>query len=286
MTADIYKGIDSGLVFRNPGGTHIRFFHRLTAGSRALPSVLLIGAQKAGTTSLFSHLIKHPQICAPVSKEIFFFNDQNNYQKGLNWYRAHFPLKSTLEDSKITLDGSANYFESKDAPARIKKDLPGAKLILLLRNPVDRAYSHYKMAVELGFEKLSFQDALAAENDRLKTSREHDVALYGHDYVFQKLGYRSKGVYIDFLTHWLKHFPLNSIKIIDSRTLHTHTEEVYGQVLDYIGLSPFTPGHFEVLKKSTAEKMPDSVRRELHDFYEPHNEALFKLIGKSFLWQE
>jgi hypothetical protein len=136
-----------------------------TAPLRGLPSVLIIGAQRSGTTSLFNYLVQHPDVLAPLGKESHYFDLR--YARGVWWYRGRFPYAHRLRRGALTLDASPYYLVHPLVPRRVAELLPGARLIALLRHPVDRAFSHYQHAVGDGRESLSFAEAIARERERL-----------------------------------------------------------------------------------------------------------------------
>lgn len=113
------------------------WLNRLTARRRALPDFLLVGEMKSGTSSLFHYLQMHPLVAPPVRKEVHFFTI--GYSKGAGWYRAHFPLKSNIPAGGITGEGCPGYFFAPGVEHRIHDLLPNARLIVLLRDPVERA---------------------------------------------------------------------------------------------------------------------------------------------------
>src|SRR5579885_2674785 len=140
----------------------LRFYRTITSSIRLLPDFIIIGTQRGGTTSLYAYLGQHPQIAPAVIKEVHFFD--NNYERGVGWYRTQFPFlieksiaKNIGQQNFITGEASPYYLFHPHVPERAAKVVPGAKLIVLLRNPIDRAYSHYYHEVELGHEKLSFE---------------------------------------------------------------------------------------------------------------------------------
>jgi hypothetical protein len=254
------------------------------------PSFFLLGAQKAGTTSLIQYLVAHPKIIAPKYKEIAYFSDATKYANGIDWYRAHFESKKQPILGKrkpidgITGDASANHFESLEAPARLKQAYPDAKLIILLRNPVDRAFSQWKMASRYGFETLEFEGALMQEAERLDFGREHVLPTHGHDYVFQKLGYFTKGVYASFLKMWLHEFDRDQLLIIQSEKMYAEPEKVYGQVLDFLGLEAYDKVPFSLYNQGGTRRMKAEIRSKLTALYAKHNERLFELLGEKWDW--
>lgn len=271
-------GYDSDKVWSNPARGKWPVWRR--SGSRLNPSVFIPGAQKGGTTSLYAWLVDHPKVERMVQKETYFFNDNNNYQRGLDWYLNHFEKAG---EGQVTVDASANYLESAEAPSRIKTTFPKAKAIILLRNPVDRAFSHYRMNVAHGIEQLSFEEALAKEEERI-TSGEQRTESAGHNYAYQKLGYRSKGVYVMQLKYWLHAFDKERLLILDSQELFDDPETNYASVLTFLDLPPHQPGAFERRQMGKPGEMNASTREELNAFYKPHNSALEQLLNRKFNW--
>ena len=168
-----------------------------------IPHFLIIGAQKCGTTSLYNYLIQHPQVCAASQKNFIF---DIYFQKGLNWYYNQFPL---IKLNKLIITGEASpyYLFHPHAPKRIAKTLPNVKLIVLLRNPVDRAYSHYYHQVKMKTESLSFRQAIEEENKRLQPEliKMLENENY-HSLPYQYYSYLARGRYIEQLQNWMNFF--------------------------------------------------------------------------------
>ena len=140
-------------------------YGRATSFGRPLPDFLILGAQKAGTTALYSYLRKHPSIIGPSWKEVSYFD--RHYARGPAWYRGNFPNKLRTRGALVG-EASPSYLFHPLGPRRVRELVPEARLVALLRDPVDRALSHYNHERALGREPLSFEDALAAEDDRLR----------------------------------------------------------------------------------------------------------------------
>lgn len=269
---DTSYGLNLDLVLENPA--RFRTFN-LNLSERMLPDIFLIGAQKAGTTSILLDLLSHPDVAEPRSKEVFFLNDTNNWGKGVSWYKSHFP-KVNKSAKKITIDASANYFESKIAPKRLMELNPRAKVIVVLRNPVDRAYSHYQMAKALGFEKLAFLDALKMEESRIKFGEELAKKL-GHNYIFQKCAYAQKGKYPEFLKPWSETF--NNLHLIQTEHYFKNQAEEYLRLLRFLELENFTPKSFNWAKKRNYSEMGSEAEIYLKEFYTDSNEVLYNITG-------
>ena len=190
--------------------SHLEKLYRgLTSPIRLLPDFLIIGTQRGGTTSLYNYLMGRPGVGPAAVKELHFFDKK--FHKGSTWYRAHFPtgiqkyaFELTRKHHFVTGEASAYYLFHPHAPRRIAQLLPDAKLIVLLRNPIDRAYSQYNFEVDLGRESLSFEDAVAAEEERIGKERERILADERYvSFDHSRYSYLARGVYVDQLrTGW------------------------------------------------------------------------------------
>jgi hypothetical protein len=119
-----------------------------------LPDFVVIGTQKGGTTFFYELLSNHPLVRPAVTKELHFFDRNKNFDKGVDWYRRCLPESERVDGQRtVTGESSPSYLFSAQAPARMAEVIPDAKLVALLRNPIDRAYSHYQMQVRRGTEE-------------------------------------------------------------------------------------------------------------------------------------
>ena len=267
----------SDAVLRNEVDQN-QFLGKVTSVLRTAPSVFILGAQKAGTTSLYQFLVENNYVSPSKRKEIFFFNNQHNFEKGLSWYKSHFPLFAV----KRTCDATANYFEAPNAAERLCKHFPEAKLIVLLRNPINRAFSHYQMSVKNGFEKLSFEEALESEDERMILGHNLD---HKHNYLHQRLGYRSKGIYVDQLKKWLALFPMNQIHIVQSEELFSNPEIECQKILNFLGESAEIRMPLKKANSGSNNEISDSIRKVLSEFYDPYNQELYSLLNTDFNWK-
>ena len=191
------------LTCRAPRRDCARVFARFQR-SRLKPSFIIIGAQRAGTTSLYSYLTEHPLIAPAAMKEVHYFDV--HFAKGDDWYWQQFSAPG--KESEITGEASPYYIFHPLAPERIARLLPQVKLITLLRNPVDRALSHHQHETRRGKETLPFAEALAAEEDRLRGEADRIRRELGYrSTAHQWHSYRSRGCYMDQIEQWLPHFP-------------------------------------------------------------------------------
>jgi Sulfotransferase domain len=260
-------------------------FHRATTPLRVLPDFLVIGVMKGGTTSFFNYLTRHPQVNPPFRKEIKFFDI--HYPEGLGWYRAHFPIRFKMKPGTMTGEATPYYIFHPTAPNRIARVLPSVRLIALLRNPVDRAYSHYNHMVRVGREPLPFEEAIEHEAERL-VGEEEKIIADPHYSTFTHLhySYLARGRYIEQLQKWLAIFPRQQMLILASEELYTSPATAYRKAIEFLGLSAWEPNDFKVYKQGVYEEMPDSTRKHLIDYYQPYNQKLYDCLNMNFDWDK
>ncbi len=271
-------------------------YRQLTAPLRILPDFLIIGVQKGGTTSLYSYLMEHPSILPPRTKEVQFF--VRYYQKGSNWYRGQFPtviqkyyLKHVFQRDCITGESSTENLFYPHTARKVAQLLPRAKIIALLRNPVDRAYSQYRHNTRRGREPLSFEEALDMEEARTREERERVQGDPNYfNLAYQQRAYKARGIYADQLQPWLNAFPKEQILLIKSEDFFTDTATFYQEVLRFLGVPVMLPGRlregFKAHHVSTngPDRMEPATRKRLLAYYEPHNARLYQLLGREFAW--
>jgi Sulfotransferase domain len=254
---------------------------RLTSFARPLPDFLILGAQKAGTTALYAYLRWHPQITGPSWKEVSYFD--RHYGRGGRWYRGHFPARSR---GRVVGEASPGYLFHPLAPQRVAETVPDAKLIALLRDPVDRALSHYHHEVALGREPLSFEDAVAAEPERTRGEEERLAREPGHwSPAWWDHTYLARGRYAEQLERWLAVFPREQLLVLASEELAADPSAVYASVLEFLGVRAHDLDAYpRVYEQSYAEMRADTRRRLVDHFAEP-NRRLYELLGRDFGWQ-
>jgi hypothetical protein len=262
----------------------------MTAGIRLLPDFLIIGAQRCGTTSLQRYLIQHPCVAPSFRKEVHFFD--RNLKKGVIWYRAHFPsvpykyyVTTVLRRPFLTGEASAAYLFYPHAPRKTFELVPRVKLIVLLRNPVDRAYSHYQHEVSLKYETLPFEHAIEQEQERLHGEREKMLADIGYDsYSYRHHSYLSRGVYADQLEIWMNLFPREQMLILQSEDFFARPGQLFQKVLEFLDLPPWELSEYKPYNAREYSTMNAATRRQLIDYFEPHNRRLRELSGHNFTW--
>lgn len=254
------------------------------------PDVMIIGAMKCGTTSLFRYLEGHPDFLGPKMKEIHYFDFK--YDKGIEWYRRQFPtklkkMKCGLKGQRIiTGEASPYYMFHPHACKRIASVLPNVKLIALLRNPVDRAYSHYQNEIRHEREHLKFEEAIDAEPNRLAGEIEKmlDDEFYfsfhhGHH------SYLARGIYVEQIKVWHTLFPKKQLLILDSETFFENPLRGFDRVCSFLELSPFRIKEFKTHNAGEyKQQIPAKLRKRLSDYFNPHNEDLYNYLGTKFEW--
>jgi hypothetical protein len=259
---------------------------RPTASRRMLPSFMIIGGQRCGTTSMYRYLSEHPDIVEPLGKELHYFTYE--YTKSTVWYQSHFPLHTN--STKQTFEATPYYLFHPAAAVRVHGLLPAARLVVLLRNPVDRAFSHYQHNRGLGLEPLSFEEALAAEETRLAGENERlmeDPAYPG--LAHRRYSYFSRGCYTEQITEWYRVFPREQILVLFSEDFYRNTAKVFGEVLDFLGLKPFDLGSYpRYTRRATWHEPPlaEKTRRELAERYTVPNQRLAQLMGRDPGWND
>ena len=255
-------------------------FGRATSRRRPLPDFLVIGAQKAGTTALYAYLRWHPGITGPSWKEVSFFD--RHWWRGEAWYRGQFPLRA---GERLVGEASPSYLFHPLAPERARLLVPDAKLVALLRDPVDRAYSQYQHEVALGREPLSFEDALAAEDERLRGEVERLVAdPRAFSRAWWDHSYASRGRYAEQLERWLAVFPREQLLVVRTEDLGERPAETYASILSFLGADPYElPEYPRVFDRDYEPMRPETRAALAATFVEP-NRRLESLLGRNLGW--
>jgi hypothetical protein len=255
-------------------------FGRATARGRPLPDFLVIGAQKAGTTALYAYLRWHPAITGPSWKEVSFFD--RHWWRGEAWYRGQFPLRSR---GRLVGEASPSYLFHPLAPERAFAVVPGAKLVALVRDPVDRAYSQYQHEVALGREPLSFEEALAAEAERTRGEVERllgDPRAFSH--AWWDHTYAARGLYAEQLERWLAVFPREQLLVVTTDELGERPAESYASILAFLGAPPHQLDEYpRVFDRDYAPMEPETRAALSARFTEP-NRRLEALLGRELHW--
>lgn len=282
---------------KNAANRSTRTWAYLTAGDRPLPEYLIIGCKRGGTTSLFNYLVQHPGILRmyPLSRGLkstdFFFKRGGH---SVRWYQSHFPseryrrrLEKKLGYRPLSGEASPYYIWDPRVAPKVRAIAPEVKSILLLRDPVKRAWSHYQERIENDTEPLTFRQAIDAEDAR--TGGELEKMLADPEYYSEAhdfYSYRQRGVYAPQIRNWLQHFPRQQLLIIYAEDLYRSTTETFDQVCDFLGVPsvemPTTRGYNSM--PGSKDKPPQDVVDQLRDFYRPLQAEVEELVGRPAPW--
>jgi len=260
-----------------------RHVYGWSSSLRVLPNLVVIGVVRSGTTSLYHYLSQHPSIIKSAYDELGYFD--SNYDLGLNWYKSLFPTifeKKKVEEKNgkfITYDVTPFYIYNEKVPKRIQKIIPDSKLILILRNPVDRAYSNYFITKQ----NKKFEDIIIEEKEILKTINRKNKEEY---YKFVHTSLLSRGFYAEQLEKWFKIFPRNQILIIKSEDFAIQTNKIMNEIFNFLGLENFNILDDSKKNKIVYEPMKEETRRELIEYFRPYNEKLYSMINRNFDWEK
>jgi sulfotransferase family protein len=255
-------------------------YGRATSRWRPLPGFLVIGAQKAGTTALYAYLRWHPGITGPSWKEVSFFD--RHWWRGEAWYRGQFPVRA---GGRLVGEASPSYLFHPLAPERARSLVPGAKLIALVRNPVDRAYSQYQHEVALGREPLTFEDALAAEEERTRGEAERLAAdPRAFSRAWWDYTYAARGRYAEQLERWLTVFPREQLLVVATEELGERPAETYASILAFLGAAPHELEDYPRVFDRDYEPMQPETRAALAASFAEPNRRLEALLGRSLGW--
>ena len=272
--------------------SYFQFFKRhifgITGPIRSLPDFIIIGTVRSGTTSLYYNICQHQCVLTAAYDELGFFD--SNYHLGLNWYRSLFPtlfskwVVKQKTQFAITGEDTPFYIWNPLVAKRILKILPNIKLIVLFRNPVDRAYSNYHLAVREGSENLSFEDAIQVELknlDKINDNIKQDVNKYAI-----ARSYIAKGFYADQLKIWLELFRFEQLIIISTEDLESNPQKTLDNIYDFLKIPKNHVLIPEKQKIASYPKIKDETRKFLIDLYKKSNAELFTMIGQTFDWDK
>jgi hypothetical protein len=269
-----------------------RTYGRWTASRRMLPSFLISGAQRCGTTSMYKTITTHPQVLpAVLHKGVHYFD--TDYTRGLDWYRGHFPTQRaadrvarTAGGRVITGESSPYYMFHPMAGRRIADDLPDARMIILLRDPVERALSAFTHESARGFETETFERALELEESRLAGEEERLIADPSYvSFDHQHHAYVRRGRYVEQLERLEKEVGRDRLLVIDSGDLFVDAAPVFAEVCEFLGLAPWQPASFTQHNARPRSGMDDDLRRELSRRFEDADERLGAWLGRTPSWR-
>lgn len=237
------------------------------------PDFLILGGWKCGTTSLFHYLKQHPNIQLPKEKELFFFNKsyiRTTYNKGMDWYLEQFPKKGLEQDFFLTGEATAGYLVGAN-PKEVSEHFPEAKLIILIRNPINRALSHYKMNIRTN----EIKDLRPIEEIFIEKMTNYKNALFPKydPYIYV-------GIYVLHIQAWRKFYPDNQILVICSEEFFSHPNKVLNDVFAFLGLPAFNLKEHKVFNKGSNDEiiLSSDLQQQMSEFYASYNQELQALL--------
>lgn len=280
---------------------------RLSArfGPSIMPGFLIIGAQKGGTSSLHNYLSYHPQLQASFRKEVRYFSLKELYERGEEWYCRQFGYEP--DSSKIRFESTPDYLLVPEVPQRIYETIPQAKLIAVLRDPVKRCVSAWSMFRDHRHDPFARKVMMKRHFHLLDPNQQeifhrllHDTSLDDFDACVEEelnlsdfgdvssgLSFVRSGIYADRLQPFLNLFEQEKIMIVHSEDLRNKRSDTLNRICDFLKIKAldweFTSQHQSNTRKNPPRISPDS-QQKLYEFFEPHNEKLFSLIGRTFNW--
>ncbi len=256
-------------------------WRRLTSPLRPQPDFVIVGAQRAGTTAVYSWLCRHPLVRQARVKEVHYFD--RHFHRGPRWYRQQFPITRGAE---VTGEATPYLLFHPLVPDRVAAELPTTRFIVLLREPVQRAVSHYWHAKRLGAETEPMETAFRLESERLAEPSARIRA--GEDsYDFRLYSYRSRGHYAEQLERWFSVIDRSRFLILESEQVFRDPNAAVSVIAEWLGL-PATRGPIPSIPVNPAlreHSAPPQLIAELQEHFAPHNERLFTLLGRE-LWTD
>ena len=256
----------------------------LTSSFRLPPSFIVAGIQKGGTTSLYNYLCQHPQISPILQKEIHFFD--RHYDKGINWYLGNFPLKIAMRNQSIVGEATPTYLYSRNTAERIKKHFPNIKIILVLRNPVERAYSDFNYGVKLGFHK-SHEFFTERMRNEIKWLNENiEILLDGKDHyelVRNNCSYLGPGLYNIWIKYWMELFGDN-LYVIGSEDFFENTTDSVNALFDFLGLYKYDIAGNKAYNSNDYLSISKEDKDALCNFYYEHIREFEGVLNKKMNW--
>jgi hypothetical protein len=259
-----------------------------TAGLRVTPGFLLVGAQRCGTTSLYRALRQHPGVRSAVfHKGVNYFDV--DYGRGRRWYLGHFPmrpLRGGAGSAPLAFEASGYYMFHPHAPGRIIRDLPGVRIVVMVRDPVERAYSAYQHELARGFESESFERALALEDSRVEPELARMLADESYQsQTHRHQAYRRRGHYADQLTPFVEGLGRDHVHVLQSESFFSDPEAEFARLLAFLGLPAVMPATFDRYNARERAPLAEPLRTELAEHFAPHDDRLAEFLGAPPGWR-
>ena len=242
------------------------------------PDFIIAGASKCGTSSIYYYLSRHPQVLLSHTKEIDFF--VSNYQRGIDWYLAHFPSITDRPDF-LTGEATPNYLRFPEVARRIKDTFPQTKIIILLRNPVDRAISWHYHKLNTGLTSENIATAIATEIERLANVSEAEITntgFYNPDNIMSSL-------YIYKIKPWIELLGREQFLILKSEDFYLNPLQNMTEVFNFLDLPNCPLNNYPKVNAGSYNRIDPNLRRTLSEYFAPYNQQLEEYLGMKFDWE-
>ena len=266
---------------------------------RHKPSFLIIGAQKSGTTSLYHHLRQHPMVSGSIPKEVHFFERDERYTKGEGFYHQAFYNLRRPFARQVYFEATPDYLYRHGVAERIHAYNPELRLIVLLRNPVDRAYSSWNMyrdfQVQDRIPRLVKEAYLAGAHNNIHRELyeteaypsfaacvDQEMARMDDRDALQEPSFLRRGIYHQQLQRYIDLFGRDRIAVFGFRQLTGDPARLLRQVEDFLELPHYDWSALEAKRyhaRPYEDRLDEAVRKRLETFYQPHNETLLRMLG-------
>lgn len=255
----------------------------ITSPWRKLPDFIIFGCSRSGTVALNRYLSQHPEIIMASRKEVHFFNKDVHFKQGKNWYRSFFPLK-IFSEKKIIGEATPSYIHNPKSAKRIFEILPNVKLICMLRNPIDRAYSHYFHNIgKKGRESLEFEDAIEQENSRISYEKYNKI-FDGEN--FFHYSYLDRGLYLEQILEWMKIFPKEQFLFIKNEDLENNIDKTLNDIFKFLNLKPYNIPNKKKINVGNYPPMKKDTRLKLIEFFRENNKKLANFLDIELDWNK
>ena len=261
----------------------------LTSRWRLRPSFIIVGAQRAGTTTLYRVLSEHPAVVRPTANKGTGFFDVR-YERGLRWYLGHFPLRWLARHrhgpGAATFESSGYYLFHPLAASRIARDLPEAKVVVMVRDPVERAYSAHRHEQARGFESEPFEVALELEPERTDGEVEQILA----DPTYQSFEHRhhsylARSRYSEQVDRFIEELGADRVHVVDADRFFEQPGVEFERLASWLGLPPWRPERVEQWNARPRTPMDPELRARLERYFEPYDERLAEQMGRTPSWR-
>ncbi|MBE9039699.1 tetratricopeptide repeat protein [Oscillatoriales cyanobacterium LEGE 11467] len=236
------------------------------------PNFVIIGASKSGTTSLYSYMVQHPKILPAIRKEINYWSGR--YKPRVDWYLSHF-FAIPENQPYITGEASPSYIYVPQAAERMHSVFPNMKSIVLLRNPVDRAISHYHHWVRRGIEHRSLEDATVGEIEAFEAGKIPE-RKFAH--------YIAHGRYFRYLKPWFEKFGLDNILILKTEDFYQYPDETLTRVYKFLDIPEHHLPEYPKYNSGSYSPIDPKIRQRIAQFYQPSKQRLEAYLGVDFNW--